>query len=124
MTRGMKADAHAADRDGFAVGNRLDDGSGPEAPRQERRGRCGAQVGAGSGARVVAVGVRDDGAIHRSPRIDIERPRGAIQTVGLLLQQSVSPDGRLLASSDANGAAVLWDVSQHEPIARLSGRSV
>jgi WD40 repeat protein len=31
-----------------------------------------------------------------------------------------SPDGGLLASSDANGAAMLWDVSQQEAIARLA----
>src|SRR5207248_3092571 len=77
----MKADAHAAERDGLAVRFRFDDRAGTETPAEQRRRLVGAEIRPRARPRVIAVGMRDDGPIHGAPRIDVEIARGAEEAV-------------------------------------------
>ncbi len=78
---GVEGDGHTVDVGRHAVGQRLDARLRPHAQAQDALARCGAQVSGRAGAGVVAVGVGDDRARHRLPRIDEEVARGAVEAV-------------------------------------------
>ncbi len=68
----MKGDADVAERDRFAVGQRLDADVRPEPAFEQTPGRLGAQIRLTAGPGVVAVDVRDERAVRRAPGIDVE----------------------------------------------------
>src|SRR5258705_6000184 len=60
----------------LAVRRPYHDGALAHPPAQEGYRRLGAEVGGAARARVVGVDVRDDGALGRSPGVDVEAARG------------------------------------------------
>ena len=75
----MQREPHAVVLDRLAVGQRLQVDVGAE-PRAQHACAVGVrQVVAVADARVVGVGMRDDGALHRPPGIDVEIAGRAVQ---------------------------------------------
>ena len=75
----VKRDADAIDIDGIAVGQASDAGARFQTVGKNPESRRGGEVGPAAPGDVVAVGVGDDGAIHRGPGIDVEVARLAVE---------------------------------------------
>ena len=77
----VQADAHAVQHHRFAIFKPLQrDVAQPCAQHAGADG--GGQVGTMAAARVVGMGVGDDGALHRPPGVDVEAPGSAVQPFG------------------------------------------
>ncbi len=74
VPRGMERHPGAADRQGFAVKQRLDDGV-RNAAAQHRRAWGRAQIARGARPRMIAVRVSDERALDRFPGVDVEVAR-------------------------------------------------
>ncbi len=72
----MEADGGAADPQVAAVGHGLDRGLAKPEP-QDRRRAFGAEISSVAGPRMVGMAMRDERAIDRPPRIDVETACGA-----------------------------------------------
>ncbi len=86
---GWKRDADAAYRERLAIPQRFDEAVRSEAALQEARGRPGAEVRAAATPRVIAVGVGDQRAIDRTPRIDVETAGRTEEAGGSLDEHAV-----------------------------------
>ena len=87
VARRVQRQAHAVHVDPLAVGQRLQ----TDVSAQPRAQHAGAlrlrQIRAVPAPRMIAVRVRDDGARHRLPRVDVEVARRAVQPLGALHDQ-------------------------------------
>ena len=84
---GMEGDADLSDADGSAVGFGLDRGVVADARAQQGLSRASGQIGARSGAGVVAVSVSNEGAIDGQGRVDMEIAGGTVQAGFASLQK-------------------------------------
>ena len=79
VTGRVEGDADFSDADGRSVRFGLDGGVVADARAQQGFARACGQIGARSGAGVVAMSVSDEGAIDGEGWVDMEIPGGAIQ---------------------------------------------
>jgi len=89
MAGGMEADANAVVRDRLAVRQRLERDLLAEPDAQHPFGRRRGKVAAVAAARVVGMGMGEDGALHRPPRVDVEVALRAVQAFAALHDQVV-----------------------------------
>ncbi len=82
MAGRVKRDPDSVHRDGLAIRDAGDVGLAAEARSEEAGARFGTEIGLRTGARMIAVGVRDQGTGHPAPRIDVEIARGTEQAFG------------------------------------------
>ena len=88
MAGRVQAQAHALQIDRLAPGQRLQVDVA-QARAQQARAFGAAQVVAVAGARMVGMGMGDDGALDRPPRVDVEVARRAVQALRPQLDQVV-----------------------------------
>src|SRR5436309_1530838 len=72
MTRRMQRNPHSIEPDRFAIGNRLDRGVLTQSRQEKLLAGLGGQIALRSPLGMVGVGVRDNGAVNRSPRVYME----------------------------------------------------
>jgi hypothetical protein len=75
----MQRQTNAVHGHGFPVRDGLNRCIGPETLANDPFSARRAQIRAGAGAKVIAVGVRDDRALDRLPGIDVESACVAVQ---------------------------------------------
>ena len=89
VTGRMKADADVAERDRLAVREGLDRGRRSEPSFEQATRGLGAEICLAAGPRVIAVDVRDQGAIGRPPRVHMEAAGRAEEARGLSISIGV-----------------------------------
>ena len=100
----MKGHANVAERERHAVWQSLDVDVRSESTFEERPRRLGAQVRLTAGPRVVAMDVRDERTIGRTPGIDVEAAGRAEKTRGALDQHPSYLARRALMNSQTTGS--------------------
>ena len=93
MARRVQADAHAEVIHPLAITQGLQRDV-TEARTQHALGRRGSQVVAVAAARMIGMGMRDHGAMHRPPWVDVEVAGRAIQAFGALNHEVVGTGQR------------------------------
>jgi hypothetical protein len=114
MPGGVQRHAHAVDVDGFTVVDGLKPDIAQPDPQDLSR-RLGRKIISVSRPRMVAMGMRDDGLAHRSPGVDVEVARRAVQTFRPLADQVGAVGHRIvITTSYAQGVGAVLEEQERQ----------